>query len=244
MDADSVHALLEDLLAGAAGAVVLEQGVPLFELASARYSISDQHGKTLLHLWSTERNLVRRVLEAERKGDELKLTVLRFGQARPATLEICRTRDRRSASAKRTCRSRYQQLLQRVVAREFPAWKLVQLSSAMDLERSFSPVYARGLLRRGRSGLALFGVNREEPQAAIDGALTFAILWLDYLRERCAPELHVEGLRLFAPERSSAVLRDFSRPAMGGAESRPGASVRKIGARLSTAEFGPPIIRQ
>ena len=208
MDAASLQGILEDFLAGAADAVVLEQGAVLFELSSARYSISDEHGKTLLHLWSAERNLVRRVLEAERKGDLLKLAVIRFGQSRPATLEMWRTRDRRSDSAKRTARGRYQQLLQRVLQREFPAWRVAQLSSAMDLERSFSPVYARGLLRRGRSGFAVLGVNQQEPQAAIDAALTFAILWLDYLREQCAPELHVEGLRLFAPEGCSAVLRE------------------------------------
>lgn len=208
MDAASLYGLLEDFLAGAADAMVLEQGALLFELSRARYSLSDEHGKTLLHLWSAERNLVRRVLEAERKGDQLRMSVVRFGAPRPITLEIWRTRDRRSESAKRGARVRYQQLLQGVLAREFPAWKLAQLSSAMDLEHSFSPVYARGLLRRGLSGFAVMGVSREEPQAAIDGALTFAILWLDTLREQYARELHVEGLRLIAPEGTSAVLRE------------------------------------
>ena len=208
MNAASLQGMLEDFLAGAAGAVVLDQGGVLFDLSTSRYSVSDEHGRVLLHLWSEERNLVRRVLEAESKGELLKLTVMRFGQPRPATLEIWRTRDRRSDSAKRSARGRYQQLLQRVLAREFPASRLEQLSSAMDLERSFSPVYARGLLRRGRSGFAVLGVNQQEPQAAVDGALTFALLWFDHLRTRCAPELHVEGLRLFAPAGCSAVLRE------------------------------------
>src|SRR5512146_116240 len=98
MDAASLYGLLEDFLAGAADAMVLEQGALLFELSRARYSLSDEHGKTLLHLWSAERNLVRRVLEAERKGDQLRMSVVRFGAPRPITLEIWRTRDRRSES--------------------------------------------------------------------------------------------------------------------------------------------------
>ncbi|MGH2349430.1 MAG: P1 family peptidase, partial [bacterium] len=36
--------------------VVLEEGEELFDFATARYSISAEHGKCLLHLWSEERN--------------------------------------------------------------------------------------------------------------------------------------------------------------------------------------------
>lgn len=206
--AGALSQMLEDFLAGAADVEVLEQGAPLFHLSSARYSLSEDHGKCVLHLWSAERNVVRRVFDAERKADLLKLTVLRFGQAHPGTLEFWRTRDRRSESGKRTARARYEQQLRRVVAREFGPWKLEQLSSAMDLERSFGPVYARGLLRRGNSAFALLGVNEQESQGMIEGALTFAILWLDHLRQTCARGVHVEGVKVIAPAGTTAVLRE------------------------------------
>src|SRR5262245_21431986 len=73
--------LLEDLLADTRAAVVIENGEVLFDLGASRYSISAEHGKCLLHLWSEERNTVRRVLAAEAKRDALLLTVQRFGQA-------------------------------------------------------------------------------------------------------------------------------------------------------------------
>ena len=49
-----------------------------------------------------ERNAVRRVLEAEVKNGVLRVAVQRLGQARPSKLEICRERDRRSPTARRT----------------------------------------------------------------------------------------------------------------------------------------------
>lgn len=77
----------------------------------------------------------------------------------------------------------------------------------MDLERSFSPVYARGLMRKGRSAFAVLGVNQEETQASIDASLTFGLLWLDACREREAGRSVVEGLRLYVPPKTSATIQ-------------------------------------
>ena len=78
----------------------------------------------------------------------------------------------------------------------------------MDLERSFSPVYARGLLRRGQSAFAVLGANSGELQSSIDGALTFGLLWLEYCCGKEASRAVVEGLKLFLPPGSSAVVRE------------------------------------
>jgi hypothetical protein len=77
----------------------------------------------------------------------------------------------------------------------------------MDLERSFSPVYARGLLRKGRSAFAVMGVNQQETQASVDAALTFGLLWLDACREREAGCTMVEGLRLYVPSKTSSTIQ-------------------------------------
>jgi hypothetical protein len=208
MTPDSLARLIGDFLADARDAVVLEDGEEIFDFASARYSISAEHGKCLLHLWSAERNTVRRVLEAETKRDVLQLTVQRFGQARPSKLEICRERDRRSPSQRKAARSAYQARLRRLLERKFPDFKVDRLSSAMDLERSFGPAYARGLLRRGRTASAVLGVNAGETQGTIDGALTIGLLWLDDCRQKLAGRAVVEGLRLFVPMGCSAVVRE------------------------------------
>jgi len=74
----------------------------------------------------------------------------------------------------------------------------------MDLEKSFGPIYWRGLLKRGQSGFAVLGVNRQEFQRSIDAGLTFGILWLDVCRHAHAAKLVVEGLKLVVPAGCSA----------------------------------------
>ena len=199
--------VLESFLAEAPGALVFEDGIELFDLARARYSISGEQGGCLLHIWSDERNIVRRVLGCEQTRDVLRLEVHRFGQTGAGKLEICRHRDQRTPAQKRTARTAYARLLPAVLQRGFPGWKLEELTTAVDLSRSFGPIYARGLIRRAQSACAVLGVNPQESQASIDSALTIALLWLSHCRES---NLHlvVEGLKLFVPAGTSAVVRE------------------------------------
>lgn len=208
MQPDSLLRDLEAFLADAPNAVIFEEGEQIFDMSSARYTVSAEHGKCLLHLWSEERNLVRRVLSADEKEGGLVLSVQRFGQAKPSRLEILRDRDRRSAQARSLGRRQYCKLLQSTLKRNFPNLNCGPLTSAMDLEHSFSPVYARGLLRRGRSAFAVLGVSSQELQASIDGSLTFALLWLEHCRTKEASRAVVEGLKLFLPVGTSAVVRE------------------------------------
>jgi hypothetical protein len=114
---------VQDFLSEAAGAVGLESGSLAFDLAQSKYSISGEYNRCLLHLWSPERNRVRRVLEAEVKNGTLRLGVQRLGQARPSKLEICRERDRRSPSARRVARGAYELELRRTLERNFPQFQ-------------------------------------------------------------------------------------------------------------------------
>jgi hypothetical protein len=182
MTPDALTRTLQDFLSDASGAVVLEDGAVTFDLERAKYSISGEHNKCLLHFWSAERNAVRRVVEAEVKNGTLRLAVQKMGQARPSKLEICRERDRRSPTAKRAARASYEQRFRRMLERQFPEFVIARLTSGVDLEKSFGPIYARGLLRRGQSAFAILGVNSREMQASVDASLTFAILWLDVCR--------------------------------------------------------------
>ncbi len=206
ISAESLAHLLEQFLASAPHAVAVEEGSVLFDFGSARYSVSGE-GKCVLHLWSDERNTVRRVLDAEVKDRSLRLQVLRFGQSQPNVLEICADRDPRTGTARRAARMRYQSLLECVLRREYPGFRLEQFSSSPDLEHSFSPVYTRGLLRAGQSAFAILGVNSEETQPSVDAVLTFGILWMDYQRQHLAGRAVVEGLKLFVPPRSSEIVR-------------------------------------
>ena len=207
MTPDLLARTLEQFLLESRHGVVAEEGEIVFDLGLARFSISSERGRCLLHMWSAERNIVREVLDAELKRDVLRLSARKFAQSRPHLLQICRERDRRTATARKTGRSHYAQVLERALQREFPQWNVARLSTSMDLERSFSPVYTRALLRKGRSALAVLGVNQQETQASVDGALTFGLLWLEDCRQREAGRSTVEGLRIYAPPKRSATLR-------------------------------------
>ena len=194
---------VQDFLSEAAGAVVLENGAVAFDLAQSKYSISGEYNRCLLHLWSAERNAVRRVLEAEVKNGTLRLAVQRLGQARPSKLEICRERDRRSPSTRRACRAAYEQKLRRTLERHFPEFKIARLTSWRGLWRNpLDRSMREGLMRQGRTAFALLGVNAQETQSSIDAALTFGILWLDVCRQAQAANVLVEGLKLFRSGRN------------------------------------------
>src|SRR5205807_1713663 len=141
---------LDAFLSESRGGMVIEEGQIIFDLSSARYSISSDHGKCLLHMWSEERNIVRQVLDSEMKNGSLRLSVRKFAQARPHLLEIRRAREYRTPTARKAARSHYARQLQRLLEREFTGWTAEKFSTSMDLERSFSPVYTRGLMRQGQ----------------------------------------------------------------------------------------------
>ena len=208
MTPDALTRTVQDFLSEAAGAIVLEDGTVVFDLCRSKYSISGEHNKCLLHLWSAERNTVRRVLDAEVKSGTLRLAVQRLGQSRPTRLEICRERDRRTPSARKIARAVYEQRLRHTLERHFPGFTITRLTTGADLEKSFGPIYARGLLRKGQQAFAVLGVNASESQASIDAALTFGILWLDVCRHAQAAKFLVEGLSLFVPHKCSALVRE------------------------------------
>lgn len=207
VSAECLARMVQQFAAASRDAVVLENGSALFDLGTAKYSISTEHSKCLLHIWSAERNLVRRVLDAESSNGVLRLSVLSLGQAHPSKLEICRERDRRTPSARKTARNLYSSHLRRVLESRFSDYKLMQLSSSVDLERSFGPVYARGLLRKGQSSFAVLGVNADETQPSIDASLTFAILWLHACRDAQDGKCVVEGVKLFLPPGHETIAR-------------------------------------
>jgi hypothetical protein len=191
-------------------ALLVEDGRVLFDFAVAHYSAAAERERCLLQVWSEERNVVRRVLSAERKADVLRLSVQRFGQARPSRVELCPAGERRAATALRAQRAVYQSHLERAAALAFPGFVLERLTTSADLAHSFGGVCARGLLRRGQQRVAIVGLGAGEPQSSIDNAVATAILWLDYCREHLCTrgrtsrgersEGHVTTLALFVPE--------------------------------------------
>ncbi|HZZ40008.1 MAG TPA: hypothetical protein VFE06_12815 [Acidobacteriaceae bacterium] len=196
---------IETFLADYPRAVVLEDGQVLFDLRLDHCSITADHGRCLLHLWSAERNLVRTVCALQPRRDTLRLETRRFGQSRPQTLTLVPDPDFRTPTARDTSRRRYLRSLEQALAATFTEWKPESFRSAMDLEHSFGPAYARGLLVRGQSAWAITGVGPEEPPSVIEGALTLGILWLAYCRDHANGRRVVHGLKLVVPAGAAAV---------------------------------------
>ena len=180
-------------------AALLEDGRLLFDLRTARYSISESHGRCVFQLWSEERNLMRTVLEVRERAQSLRLITRRMGAAKPQALELVASNDRRTPTARDAARRNYQRLLERVLSHTFMGSKVEGFRSAMDLEHSFGPAYVRGRLLRGTTAEAVIGVSEAESAAAIDGVLTLGVLWLDHCRQHGDGRRHFGGLKVIVP---------------------------------------------
>lgn len=198
---------LEEYLAAHPAAAILEEGRVLFDMRTARYSITDSHGRCLLQLWSEERNLMRTVVGLEHRAQSLRILTRKMGAPKPQTLELVPSNDRRTPTAREAARRNYQRLLERVLTRNFLGYKVDGLRNAMDLEHSFGPAYIRGRLLKGTTAEAIIGVSEAESTTIIDGILTLGILWLDYCRQHSEARRHFAGLKLIVPagtERTTA----------------------------------------
>lgn len=203
--AEQLATLILQFLADHTAATVLEDGRIAFDLASAQHTVSTQGDRCILQIWSAERNLVRTVLAAEPRRNALRLVTQPFGHTQTRLLQLRADTQPRSPSAREPARKQYQRLLERALARHFPEWQPDGFRTAMDLERSFGPAYARGSLVRGREAWAVIGTGASESQALIDGILTFGILWLHGCRERGEGRRLYKGLRVVVPAGAGAL---------------------------------------
>lgn len=202
---EQIAAALEAFLAENPHAAVLEDGKVIFDMRAAHYSLATEHGRCTLHLWSEDCNLVRRVGSTMLRNGVLRLSTHRFGQTKPQTLELVADKDRRTPLARDAARTKYLRVLERVLLRSFPEWKPDGFRTAMDLEKSFGPAYARGSLVQGQKAWAIIAVNEEETPATIDGILTLGVLWLHHCRESAGGRRLYQGLRIVVPRGAASL---------------------------------------
>jgi hypothetical protein len=178
----------------------LEPGEHHFPLRPGNYSLDWRNGRLTIQVWDERRNLARRIVGAgEERAGQLELTVERFGrqQGRVFLLDAARSQPELQ---RRSSRLVFRERFRRSLSRQFPDWKIAELSAEANLEESLSPAYPRALLTRGSKGVAALAAPPEPGAAA--GSLTFALIWLDYLRRR-ERRLAIESLILFLPEREA-----------------------------------------
>ena len=195
-----------DAIAASGSAELREDGEWLADLAGLHCDLRPEGNSPLVHLWSGECNLTRRILRVKEQTDaRIILEVQRFGRTKPAKLEFLRTDSSRSAG--RITREQFRARLRRVLAEQFPDATVESLTASPDLEHSFSGLYVRGKMHEGSRSWAIIAVAPGENAATIEGILAFGVLWLDWTRGH-ADRRPVEGLRLLVPEGTGRRLRE------------------------------------
>ena len=182
---------------------VRENGEWLAGLEGVQYEVRPQGEAALLHLWSAQQSLVRRVLRvAEESRDRVVLEVGRLGYSRNAQLEFVAGGVRHET--RRVEREQFSGRLLRILTDHFPDETVESLAASADLHHSISGSYTRGLLRRGSEASAVLGASPKEDAATIDGILTFGLIWLQHVRDR-ARRYSVHRLRIFLPRGKSFI---------------------------------------
>jgi hypothetical protein len=180
---------------------VRENGGRVASFLGMSWEVRGSGEKPLLHLWSEQFNLTRRVLAiTDHSSERLALAVERFGRAKPDRLEFVRVDFARSA--REVSREEYRYQLKSFLAEQFPDETVESLTVAPDLEHSLSGNYVRGLLRRGSAIVALLAVPDGESADTTDNSLTHALLWLTRAKQSGRGET-ISTLRLILPKNAS-----------------------------------------
>lgn len=194
-----LRARIEEFVRECRAPAVLEPGEKTIPLEEGRFDMQVQGGALVLHAWSAETSLVRRIVrirDAERGRLNLVTRRLAQGEGGLLILDLARAGAHLERQAGRL---EFRERFRRILAREFGGWQIAQISASADLEHTLSPAYARALVTRGQSAFAAIGVDSEADPAAYDHILSFGLIWLDYLRNR-EQRRAVEGLKLFLPQ--------------------------------------------
>jgi hypothetical protein len=192
-----VRSTIERFLATARQPAVIEPGRDPIELGSSNFALTGTPVRPLLECWNMAGNLTRRIVavHAVRRGS-LDLRTEHFGGRKGSLILVDLAHPASTAATRRGWRLQFREHFRLALRRQYPDWKIVELSTDPDLEHSLSPAYPRALLRNGSAGMA--AIAAAEDSQDVDGALSFGLIWLDYLRRR-EPKLSVGGLLAFVP---------------------------------------------
>jgi len=189
--------VVERFIAGAGLPALLDPGEEPLRLISEHWSVAEWNGRVVLQAWDERRNLSCRItgVKAQRR-DRLLLLSERF----PKTQSEVQIADLAAPEGmeleRRGARTAFRERFRFMLIREFPDWRVEEVSCDANLEASLSPSYVRALLRSGSSGVAAMAAPPGSPDHA--GMVAFGLIWLDYLRHR-EKNMQIRKLLLFCP---------------------------------------------
>jgi hypothetical protein len=195
--AADLRAAIEAFLSKAKEPALLEPGEELMALSAENLHLEARGERLTLQAWDRQRNLTRRVTGiAEISAARLEVVVERFARREGRLFLLDLARRSGAELGRRSGRLVFRERFRLFLHRQFPEWRLAELSAEPNLEFSLSPAFPRAFLRHGQHGWAAIAC----PPAADAGAiLSFGLIWLAYLRSR-ERRVTVEGLALYLPE--------------------------------------------
>lgn len=195
--AEELRACLQGFLSDAT-LEIRENGGRVTPSGPLSWEVRGASAKPLLHLWAENCNITRRILAVTSQSeDRMALAVERFGRSKPDRMEIVRLNFARSP--RQLFREEFCEQLRRILAEQFPDESIERLSIAADLEHSLSGVYARGIAKRGHAECAFLAVPEGESQDTMESSLTYALLWLNRVRQT-NDHSRISTLRLILPK--------------------------------------------
>jgi hypothetical protein len=200
-----LRSAIEEFLKGAREPALLEPGEDLLPLTDDNYTLEMRGSRLTLQAWDRTRNWTRRVVDiADATNARMEMTVERFARRQGQMFLLDLSRRGGADMGKRSGRLVFRERFRLLLLRQFAGWKLDEITAEADLQHSLSPVFPRALLVHGRHGFAAIACPPEGDSAAV---LSFALIWLQYLRAR-ERKIVVEGLAIYLPsqkERTTAL---------------------------------------
>ena len=230
--------MVERFLENSRNPALLEPGEELLHVSSENHVLEVRNGRLMLQAWDQTRNLVRRItgIRSEATG-RLQVVVEKFPRKEGHLFLIDLARPAGFDAERRSARLVFREQFRQFLHREFPSWKIAELSAEPNLEYSLSPAFPRALLRDGQKGVAAIAAPSEASDPA--AALSFGLIWLDYLRRR-ERRLTIGGLVLFVPsgqERATCLRVKWLDPRVARYDLF-AYSEQGFAARLDPADFG------
>ncbi len=194
-----IRAVIESFLANCRQPALLEPGEDLIPLENGNFTLDFRGSRLTIEAWDRTRNLSRRVMAIKQESAaRLELVVERFGRREGQLFLLDLARRAGMETSRRSARLVFRERFGMFLRRQFPQWKLVELSAEANLEFSLSPAFPRAFLRHGQHGWAAIACP---PDGDAGAALSFGLIWLAYLRTR-ERRTAVGGLAIYVPDGS------------------------------------------
>ena len=201
--AEETRATIEAFLRNSKEPALLEPGEELLLLTGDNVTVELRGSRLTLQAWDRTRNFTRRIVAVQDVTKaRMELLVERFARRQGPLFLLDLARPSAAGMSRRGGRMVFRERFRLFLRRQFPEWKLAELSAEPNLEHSLSPTYPRAFLRYGQHGWAAIACP---PDADAASVVTFGLIWLSYLRTR-ESKLAMEGLAIYVPA-------DHERPA-------------------------------